>query len=92
VSRSLQSAPAHDLPLAVEDVTAGWLTSALSLRFPGVQVTSARHEAILQGTATKIRVRALYGSKFAFADAPEAYRHLAVASHFGEVVITHDRL
>jgi NADPH:quinone reductase-like Zn-dependent oxidoreductase len=37
------------------------------------------------------KLRPVIGSKFAFADAPEAYRHLAGVSHFGKVVITHDQ-
>jgi NADPH:quinone reductase-like Zn-dependent oxidoreductase len=30
------------------------------------------------------------GSRFAFEDAPAAYRHMAEGKHFGKIVITHD--
>jgi Phosphotransferase enzyme family len=69
----LQSEPPQDLPLVVKDVTEGWLTSALALRYPGVEVTSARHETILQGTATKIRVRARYNDLGRKAGLPETF-------------------
>jgi len=48
------------LPITVEDVTAQWLTSALTFRFPGVEVTSCRHVAVLPGTSTKVRVALEY--------------------------------
>jgi Phosphotransferase enzyme family len=73
VSVSQQSAPAQQLPLVVEDVTASWLTSALAQRYPGVEVTSARHETILHGTATKIRIRARYNSLGREAGLPETF-------------------
>ncbi|SEK08757.1 ecdysteroid 22-kinase family protein [Paraburkholderia diazotrophica] len=48
------------LPVTVEDVTAQWLTSALAFRFPGVEVTSCSHVAVLPGTSTKVRVELEY--------------------------------
>jgi Phosphotransferase enzyme family len=73
MSVSQQRAPAQELPLVVEDVTASWLTSALEQRCPGVEVTSARHETILHGTATKIRVRAKYNDLGRKAGLPETF-------------------
>ena len=48
------------LPIAVEGVSAIWLTSALASRFPGVEVTSCSHVAVLPGTSTKVRVALEY--------------------------------
>lgn len=48
------------LPITPEGVTAGWLTEALRVRFPGVTVKSMKASSAIQGTAGKIRVRVTY--------------------------------
>jgi hypothetical protein len=48
------------LPLKLEQVTSTWLTEALRVRHPGVQVTESRVEDMIRGTSTKIRVRCSY--------------------------------
>lgn len=48
------------LPLTSEEVTAGWLTEALRVRYPSVTVTSLRSAPTVQGTASKIRVHLTY--------------------------------
>jgi len=48
------------LPVKVEDVTARWLTEALAVNYPGIEVTSARVENVLWGTGTKVPVRVEY--------------------------------
>ena len=47
---------AGDLPLTLEDVTAGWLTAALSARYPGVEVSRVEVGDVIWGTATKVRL------------------------------------
>jgi aminoglycoside/choline kinase family phosphotransferase len=44
---------AYPLPLAVDDITAGWLTSALRTRYPEVTVRDADLLEVIEGTATK---------------------------------------
>lgn len=48
------------LPRTVEELTAEWLTNALSGRCPGLTVTSLTTEKIIWGTATKVLVTAQY--------------------------------
>jgi aminoglycoside/choline kinase family phosphotransferase len=48
------------LPIRLEDVSAGWLTAALALRYPGVEVRRATQSEVLQGTATKARMTLEY--------------------------------
>ena len=48
------------LPIRVEDVTAAWLTEALSRRYPGTEVLTAEHERIVYGTAAKLCLRLHY--------------------------------
>ena len=45
------------LPLQVSDITAEWLTETLSVSAPGTVVTGAVINDVMQGTATKVRVR-----------------------------------
>ncbi len=45
------------LPLAIEEITAGWLTAALRIRAPAVTVERCEIVDILRGTCTKIRFR-----------------------------------
>ena len=49
-----------ELPVCVEDITADWLTLALSISCPGVQVLRLAHEEVLWGTGTKVCVRVAY--------------------------------
>jgi aminoglycoside/choline kinase family phosphotransferase len=44
------------LPKTVEDISAAWLTEALSRRHPGLVVASARHDDVIAGTGTKVTV------------------------------------
>lgn len=48
------------LPVKVEEVTAGWLTEALSVNYPGVEVVSATLDKVLWGTGTKLAMRVEY--------------------------------
>lgn len=48
------------LPVKVEDITASWLTEALSSNYAGVEVVSLDAEVPVWGTGTKIRVRLQY--------------------------------
>lgn len=48
------------LPLKTEDVTAKWLSAALSSRYPGVEVTSLQVGNVIRGTATKMQVLLAY--------------------------------
>jgi hypothetical protein len=44
------------LPPTIEDISAQWLTTALSLKYPGVVVSGFRVEEVIHGTTTKIRL------------------------------------
>jgi hypothetical protein len=48
------------LPLSPEELTAPWLSQALSAAFPGVQVIRIPEPSILWGTATKVRLEPEY--------------------------------
>ena len=56
------SATAYPLPLTAEGVTAAWLSAALGTRQPGVVITQVEPVQIIDGTATKVRVRLAYGA------------------------------
>jgi hypothetical protein len=62
------------LPMVVEELTAEWLTTALSVRQPGVVVSSVAVEHIIWGTATKILVGVDYRA------APRSLVHRRVAA------------
>lgn len=51
---------AIDTPSTVEEISAEWLTAALSLRHPGVKVDSLVIEDVMRGRSTKVRVRPQY--------------------------------
>jgi hypothetical protein len=51
---------AIQLPLKLEEITARWLTEALAVTYPGVEVTSMRTGHVLWGTATKIPLQVEY--------------------------------
>ncbi len=48
---------AGPLPLAIEDITAPWLTRALRLKYPGITVEGVEVADLIRGTCTKIRLR-----------------------------------
>lgn len=44
------------MPAKLEDVTAAWLSDALSCRYPGTRVTTLHVGTILHGSSTKVRL------------------------------------
>jgi len=50
------------LPLRVDEITAEWLSAALSSRYPGVEVTSVHIGRVIGGTATKVRLLLEYNA------------------------------
>ena len=48
------------LPMRIEEITADWLTKALSSRFPGTEVTEVHIGTVISGTATKVRLLLAY--------------------------------
>lgn len=48
---------APELPLAIEDISAEWLTAALSRAFPGIEIRSFETLSVRHGFTTVIRVR-----------------------------------
>jgi hypothetical protein len=44
------------LPLEIEEIDSAWLTAALSLKAPGVEVLSCRVVDVRRGTCTKVRL------------------------------------
>ncbi len=47
----------ESLPLTTEGVTAEWLSAGLRTRYPGVVVSEVEPVQIIEGTATKVRLR-----------------------------------
>ncbi len=56
-----ESASAYPLPLTAGGVTAAWLSAALSTRGQGVVVGEVEPVQVIDGTATKVRLRLAYG-------------------------------
>ena len=56
-----ESASAYPLPLTAERVTAAWLSAGLRTRNPGVVITQVEPMQVIDGTATKVRLRLAYG-------------------------------
>jgi hypothetical protein len=54
------STSAYPLPLTAEGVTAARLSEGLRTRYPGVVITQAEPVQIIDGTATKVRLRLAY--------------------------------
>ena len=52
--------PSNSLPVRVEELTAEWLTGALSYRYPETVVTEVHIGTIIAGTATKVRLLLSY--------------------------------
>ena len=48
------------MPRAVGDVDASWLTEALAVQYPGTVVETSEQLEVIDGTATKVRVRNTY--------------------------------
>jgi hypothetical protein len=48
------------LPMSLEEVTPAWMQEALSERWPGVRVSSVRHDRISHGAATRARLSLTY--------------------------------
>ncbi len=55
-----ESATAYPLPLTAEGVTAAWLSEGLGTRNPGAVVDQVEPVQVIDGTATKIRMRLDY--------------------------------
>ena len=51
---------ARKLPMSVQEVTAAWLTEALSERYPGAEVTALEHGRFIGGTGSKLQVKPIY--------------------------------
>jgi len=69
-----QEPPARDsisLPVRIEDITADWLSAALSVRQPGVKVAVAEHENVILGTAAKVKLRLEYNAAGRAAGLPQ---------------------
>ena len=50
-------------PVAADGVTAAWLSAALGTRYPGVVINQVEPVQIIDGTATKVRLRLAFGPK-----------------------------
>jgi hypothetical protein len=53
---------ASRLPMRIEDITAEWLTSALSSNYAGTVVTDVHVGTVIAGTATKVRLMLAYSA------------------------------
>ena len=56
-----ESAGVYPLPLTAEGVTAEWLSAGLRTRYPGVVIDQVEPMQVIDGTATKVRLRLTYG-------------------------------
>jgi len=50
------------LPVAVDEITANWLTDALGRRHGGVSVSDVRVAEAMHGTASKVRIHVTYAA------------------------------
>src|ERR1700735_2111878 len=48
------------LPMSLEEVTPAWVQEALCERWPGIRVSSVRHDRITHGAATRARLTLTY--------------------------------
>lgn len=71
------------LPRAVEELTAEWLTQALRIRTPGIEVRSASIDKVIWGTATKVLMTLEYAGAPALGGPPQK---LCVKGEFDERV------
>ena len=71
--------PSKSLPIRVEELTAEWLTRALSSRYPETVVTEVHIGTIIAGTATKVRLLLSYN------DAGHRHRRRSVDQQDGFV-------
>jgi hypothetical protein len=74
------SASAYPLPLTAEGVTAAWLSAAFRTRCPAVVINQVEPVQIIEGTATKVRLRLGYGAHTPRDGLPD---HLCVKGGFG---------
>jgi Phosphotransferase enzyme family len=74
-------ASAYPLPLTVEGVNAAWLSAGIRTRYPGVVISQVEPVQIIEGTATKVRLRVTYGPHTRHIGLPD---HLCVKGGFGE--------
>lgn len=58
------------LPLTIEGITSQWLSEALALQWPGIEVLDVRVVDVMLGTSTKIRIELAYNSVGEAADLP----------------------
>jgi hypothetical protein len=72
-----------DIPRTVDDITASWLTTALSNRYPGIEVSRIVDLHVIWGTATKV----LADIEYATAPPPGGpSTHLCIKGEFDERV------
>jgi hypothetical protein len=71
MSQTVQGLDPIRLPVRIEDVTADWLTDALSVRYPGVEVVGMEQERVVFGTSGKVQVRLEYNDAGRAVDLPE---------------------
>jgi len=67
-----ETSPSLSLPVDVKDVNPGFLTEALSINYPGVEVVAARQDGVFWGTGTKIRLQVEYNAAGRKAGLPDA--------------------
>jgi Ecdysteroid kinase-like family len=72
---------AYPLPLTAEGVTAAWLSAGLRTRCPDIVVTQVEPVQIIDGTATKVRLRLAYGPHTRCDGLPD---QMCVKGGFGE--------
>jgi hypothetical protein len=73
-------ASAYPLPLTADGVTAEWLSAGLRTRYPGVVISQVERVQVIEGTATKVRLRLDYGAHTRRDGLPD---HLCVKGGFG---------
>lgn len=82
------------LPVCLEDITAAWLSEALSVRYPGTEVTAAEHERVVYGTAAKLCLRLRYNQTGCEAGLPAClwvklglgeHRHMMAPAYYDEM-------
>jgi aminoglycoside phosphotransferase (APT) family kinase protein len=56
----MKGSPSRPLPLSLDEITPGWLTEALGVAHPGVEVTSVEIDHVIHGTASKALLRLTY--------------------------------
>ena len=75
------SASAYPLPLTAEGVTAAWLSAGLRTRYPGVVIAVVEPVQVIDGTATKVRLRLSYAPHSRAEGLPD---QMCIKGGFGE--------